>query len=387
LNRKIRVAHCLEQVRSGGVERRRLSLARRLDPQRFEQIVICTEALPELRAEFQQAGCSVFELGRMRRGVDWRKIRAAARLLREFRPDIAHGAVFEGVIVASLSGRLARVPVIVAEEIITPVGRRLTGHLYFRLLTALADKVVAISAAVRDYLVGTIRVPPTKVRLIYNGVAEPQPASADELRAVRSALGIADGAPVIGTLSRMAAPAGHPPDSHKRIRFAIWAMEKILDYFPDARLLIVGDGPDRELLEFHARWARGKVREATIFTGFQHRVRPYLECMDVLVHPAETEGLPLVLVEAMLASRPIVASDVPGSNEVVADGETGFLVPFCASEPLGDKAIELLRDPHLRAKMGAAGLKRARELFSEDRYVREVASLYEELAPNRPDRS
>jgi glycosyltransferase involved in cell wall biosynthesis len=72
---------------------------------------------------------------------------------------------------------------------------------------------------------------------------------------------------------------------------------------------------------------------------------------------------------------------------VVADGETGFLVPFCASEPLGDKAIELLRDPHLRAKMGAAGLKRARELFSEDRYVREVASLYEELAPNRPDRS
>jgi glycosyltransferase involved in cell wall biosynthesis len=109
--------------------------------------------------------------------------------------------------------------------------------------------------------------------------------------------------------------------------------------------------------------------------------------MDVLAHPAETEGLPLVLVEAMLASRPIVASNVAGSNEVVADGETGFLVPVRNPRALADKTIELLGDPQLRARMGAAGLKRARTLFSEDRYVREVANLYEELAPNRPDRS
>lgn len=387
MNARIRIAHCLEQVRSGGVERRRLSLARRLDPQRFEQIVICTEALPELRAEFDQAGCQVFELGRIRRGVDWPKIKAAAKLLREFRPDIVHGAVFEGVIIAALAGRLARVPVVIAEEIITPVGRRLTGHLYFRVLAGLADQVVAISAAVRDYLVDTIRLPRSKVRLIYNGVAEPEPASPEELRAIRTSLGIAEDAPVIGTLSRLAAPAGHQADSHKRITFAIWAMERILDRFPSARLLIVGDGPDRELLEFHARFARGKVGEAVMFAGFQQRVRPYLECMDVLVHPAETEGLPLVLAEAMLASLPIVASDVAGSNEVVAEGDTGFLVPVRNSRALAERTIELLEDPRLRAEMGAAGLKRAREHFSEDRYVREVANLYEELAPNRPDRS
>ena len=385
MSRRIRLAHCLEQVRSGGVERRRLSLARRLDPQRFEQIVICTEALPELRAEFEQAGCRVFELGRMKRGIDWPKIRAAAKLLREFRPDIVHGAVFEGVIVATLAGRLARVPVIIAEEIITPVGRRLAGHLYFRLLTGLADQVVAISAAVRDYLIKTIRVPRSKVRLIYNGVAEPEAASAEDLRAVRSSLGLIEGAPVIGTLSRLAGPAGHPPDSHKRISDAIAAMKAVLQPFPDARLLIVGDGPDRSFLENYVR--REGLDAAVIFAGFQQRVRPYLDCMDVLVHPAESEGLPLVLVEAMLASRPIVASNVPGSNEVVADGETGFLVPVRSPHALAERTIELLADPQLRANMGAAGLKRARELFSEDRYVREVANLYEELAPNRPDRS
>ena len=385
MNGRIRVAHCLEQVRSGGVERRRLSLARRLDPQRFEQIIICTEALPELRAEFEQAGCRVFELGRMTRGVDWPKIRTAARLLREFRPDIVHGAVFEGVIVATLAGRLARVPVIIAEEIITPVGRRFTGHLYFRLLTGLADKVVAISDAVRDYLIGTLRLPRSKVRLIYNGVAEAEPASTEELHDIRTSLGLAEGAPVIGTLSRLAGPTGHPPDSHKRISDAIAAMKPILQRFPNARLLIVGDGPDRPFLEDHAR--REGLEDAVAFAGFQQRVRPYLECMDVLAHPAETEGLPLVLVEAMLASRPIVASNVAGSNEVVADGETGFLVPVRNPRALADKTIELLGDPQLRARMGAAGLKRARTLFSEDRYVREVANLYEELAPNRPDRS
>jgi len=381
--RRIRIAHCLEQVRSGGVERRRLSLARKLDPAKFEQMVICTEALPALLAEFEEAGCRVAQIGIMKRGIDWPKIRDAAGLLREFQPDIVHGAVFEGVIIAALAGHLARVPKIIAEEIITPVGRRWSGHVYYRLLTALADRVVAISAAVSRYLTQTIKLPRSKVRLIYNGVAEAEPAYADELRAVRTSLGLAADAPIVGTLSRLAGPAGQPPDSHKRISDAIAAMRLIVDRFPAARMVIVGDGPDREFLQ--RRVAQEGLEGTVIFAGFQARVRPFLECMDVLVHPAESEGLPLALVEAMFASRPIVASNVAGSNEVVADGETGLLVPVRNPGALARCTIALLENPRLRADMGAAALRRARELFSEDRYVRQVASLYEELAPNRPD--
>jgi glycosyltransferase involved in cell wall biosynthesis len=375
---RIRVAHCLEQVRSGGVERRRLSLAQRLDPDRFEQMVICTDASGELRREFENAGCRVVTIGALRRGLDWARINAATKLLRGFRPHIVHGAVFEGVIIAALAGRLARVPVIIAEETITPVGRRWTGHLYYRLLTGIADEVVAISKAVAAYLTKTIHLPRSKVRLIYNGVADPGPASAAELKAVRSEFGLRDGAPSIVTVGRLAAPRGAAPDSHKRVGDLISAMPAVLEQFPDAQLVVVGDGPDRPLLEQLA--CKAGIAGAVQFAGFRRRVRPFLEVADVLAHASESEGLPLVLVEAMFAARPIVASNVAGSNEVVADGETGFLVPVGHPAALASRIAELLRDPELRARMAEAGLQRARELFSEDRYVNEIVAMYEEVA-------
>ncbi len=378
---RIRVAHCLEQVRSGGVERRRLSLARNLDPARFEQMLICTEADPQFRAEFEKAGCKVHEIGALRGRFDWPRIRAAADLLRTFRPDIVHGAVFEGVVIAAIAGKLAQVPIIIAEETITPAGRRWTGHLYYRLLTAIADQVVAISGAVADYLVGGIKLPRSKVRLITNGVAEPPAPSAAALKSVRKSLGLAPDTPVIGTVGRLASPKGQPPDAHKRIADAIVAMRLVLEQVPAARLVVVGEGPDRAFLEQIA--AREGLGDAVTFAGFQSPVRPYLQCMDVLVHPSQTEGLPLALVEAMFASRPIVASDVAGSNEVVEDGVTGFLVPVRDPATLARRTIELLAKPELRARMGAAGLERARALFSEERYVREVAEFYEELAAKR----
>jgi glycosyltransferase involved in cell wall biosynthesis len=381
LQKKIRVVHCLEQVRSGGVERRRLSLARRLDSERFEQMLICTEASPELRAKFESAGCAIAEIGPLRRGVDWAKIQCAAQILREFRPDITHGAVFEGVIIAALAGRLAGAPIVIAEETITPIGRRVTGHLYFRFLAALADEVVAISNAVSDYLIRTIKLPRAKVRLIYNGVADPGPASAAELANVRAKLGLTEGVPVVGTVGRLAAPAGHPPDSHKHVADAIFSMNSILKRFPATKMVIIGDGPDRKLLEQRA--AEAGLGDSVLFVGFQSNVRPFLESMDILIHASATEGLPLALVEAMFASCPVVATDVGGSNEVVVDGETGFLVPFGAPQNIADRTVQLLAEPALRQHMGALGLKRAQELFSEDRYVREVSAMYDELLRQR----
>jgi L-malate glycosyltransferase len=272
LERPIRIIHCLEQVRSGGVERRRLSLARLLDAERFVQAVICTEAELSLRRQFEDAGCQVFEIGPMRRGVDLPKILRAANLMREFKPDIVHGAVFEGVILASLAGRLACVPNIIAEETITPVGRRWTGHLYYRFLASLAHEVVAISQGVYDYLTGAIRLPDSKVRLIYNGIAEPKAASPAELNAVRDHYGLEPAMPVLGTVSRLAASRGHAPDAHKRVSDAIEAMAIVLVSRPDARLLIVGDGPARPCLEQLARAKR--IEDRVIFAGFQATTRP-----------------------------------------------------------------------------------------------------------------
>jgi glycosyltransferase involved in cell wall biosynthesis len=158
----------------------------------------------------------------------------------------------------------------------------------------------------------------------------------------------------------------------------------VLGSHPETRLLIVGDGPARPQLEQLAR--ETGIADRVIFAGFQARTRPFFELMDVLLLPSRSEGLPLAPIEAMLASRPVIATDVPGSNEVVADGETGFLVPLGRFEEMAQRAGELLDDEALRKRMGEAGLGRARALFTEERYVSEIAAMYEQAAGRGADR-
>jgi glycosyltransferase involved in cell wall biosynthesis len=367
---RIEIVHCLEAVRSGGVERRRLSLAQCLPKDRFKQSLICTEISDELREAFTGAGCDVFAVGQVRHGLDWRIIRRAAKVLRQIRPDIVHGAVFEGVELAALAGRLARVPIIVGEETSDPHGRRWTGHLYYRFLAALTDRMVAVSPAVSRYLICKLWIPPSKVRTILNGVRNPGPAPAQEVEQLRRDLDLKDGDFVIGTVGRMV-------DKHKRMSDAIRALKIMLGECPGARLIVVGDGPDRAALEALADELG--VRDAVCFVGYQGRVRPYLDLMDVLVHPAASEAFGLVLVEAMFARLPVVATAVGGIPKVVEDQKTGLLVPPGDPAKVADRLLFLWRNPAVREQMGAAGAIRARATFSESRYVEEVAALYESL--------
>ncbi len=375
--KRIKVAHCIKVAQSGGVERRRLSLARNLDPNRFEQLLICGGASVQLTRQFEEAGCRVLTIGPMRRKIDLGRIRSVATLFRQFAPHIVHGAVFEGVAMASLSGRLARVPIIIGEETSHPTTRRWRGHLYYRALTMLTDRMIAVSPVVADYLTRTIRVPSTKVRLIMNGVHEPAPASAEDIKRVRGQLSLSPENLVIGVVGRLKGPEGHPPDSNKRVSDAIDALAIIIREIPSIRLLVVGDGPDRRWLEQRAI-QRG-VGNAALFTGYQAQTRPFYEIMDVLAHPSSSEATPLVLIEAMFAQLPVVATNVGGIPYVVEDGRTAFLIPPANPQLLANRLLQLLRDPSLRARMGVAGQQRARLRFSEERYVREVGQFYDDL--------
>lgn len=344
-------------------------------------MLICTEASPDMKQRFEAAGCPVVAVGRMARGIDYSRIAAAASALRTFRPHIVHGAVFEGVIMAALGGRLAGVPIIIGEETSHPTTRRWRGHAYYRALVAITHQMVVVAPAVADYLTETLRVPRAKARLILNGVREAPPATEAEIAAVREQFDVSPSDFVIGAVGRLAAPSGHAPDSNKRISDAITAVARILKICPRARLLIVGSGPDQEFLRKLA--AEKNLQESVIFAGYQPNTRPFYEIMDVLVHPSASEALPLVLVEAMFARLPVVATNVGGIPVVVEHGRTGFLVQPLRPEKLVERILQLWNDPELRERMGTAGLERARQHFSEERYVGDVASLYEELVERR----
>jgi glycosyltransferase involved in cell wall biosynthesis len=155
----------------------------------------------------------------------------------------------------------------------------------------------------------------------------------------------------------------------------------VLKSIPNAKLLIVGEGPDGTMLRSLARQLG--VSEHVCFAGYQGNTRPFYEVMDIFVLASAHEAFGLVLVEAMFARLPVVATRVGGIPTVIKAGETGFLVKPKDPEELADRLLVLLNDASLRQSMGEAGLFLARAKFGADLYVSHFDALYQGLAAER----
>ena len=209
--------------------------------------------------------------------------------------------------------------------------------------------------------------PAGRIEVVHNGVAPPPPRANGS---VRAELGIPEDAPLVGEIARLCEVKGQ--------RELIAALAQL----PDARLLLVGDdleqgGAFRAGLERDAE--RAGVRERVIFTGYRPDARALVGELDVLALPSWTEGLPLVVLEAMASARPVVATPVGGTPELVADGETGLLVPPRDPDALAAALRRLLADADLRRRLGEAGERRAREEFSLDAMCARVLAIYDEI--------
>ncbi|MEQ1779388.1 MAG: glycosyltransferase [Nitrosomonas sp.] len=369
--KKIKILHALVRVGSGGVEQTRLSLVKHLDRNIFEQCLVCSDYFGGLPGELEDAGCPVHEVGVLKHPFDPNPYSKVLKVIRTFKPDIIHGAVFEGVSFAAVSGRLGGVPIILGEETSDPQDRRWTGHLLFRILAGMTHHMVAVSPAVRTYLIGKIHLPVNKVTLINNGVAEAPSTNPSEVEELRHTLGLTDHDFVIGTVGRLY-------DNHKRVSDLIRALGIMhLSHF-HAHLLIVGGGADEEMLRQLA--AGLGIAQHVHFVGYQANPRPYYTLMDVFALASSWEAFGLVLVEAMFANLPVVGTRVGGIPTVVREGETGLLVEPRQPQALADAFLTLFRSPGLRHEMGRKGRIKALAEFGEERYVREVGELYQKLA-------
>lgn len=369
--RKHKILHCLFRVGSGGVEQRRLSLARNLDPDLFEQKLICTDAWGGLLSSFKSANCEIFDLGQIRHIADSNVYRNAFRVINEWQPDIIHGAVYEGVAIAAVSGRLGKVPIVIGEETSDPKNRRFLGHALYRFLASLTHHMVAVSPAVQRYLISTLSIPAHKVSLINNGVFERMPLTSDVIEKTRVQFGLHSENFVIGTVGRLV-------NDDKRVSDLIRALAIVQGRgFPHVRLLVVGDGPDRNALADLAS-ALG-VENSVIFAGYQSDPQPLYGVMDVFALASASEAFGLVLVEAMFEGLPVIATNVGGIPGVVEDSRTGLLVPPMSPVRLADAMQSFINDQNLCHVMGARGRDKARAEFSEERYVADVDRLYKKL--------
>jgi glycosyltransferase involved in cell wall biosynthesis len=242
-----------------------------------------------------------------------------------------------------------------------------------KLFSVLADFVVTNSRSERQLLVDN-GLPSHKVRAVHNFMYLPPPEAPICASEVRPQWGLEDDAPVIGCVARLVSVKGH--------QYLLEAARTVLSEVPQARFLIVGDGPLRAELEQMAEELG--IERHVIFTGFLRDEIPSLyACMDLLALPSTYESFGNVSMEAMSFKTAVVASDTGGIPEVVIDGETGLLVPPRDPDSLAKALLTLLKDKSLRQRMGAAGCKRVRGYFTRDRAVDELEEVYASLLSDR----
>ncbi|MCF1750301.1 glycosyltransferase [Mariniradius sediminis] len=362
---KIRVLQCIETISSGGVEQTRLTLAKILPKDKFEIKMTCSHASGPIAEALQAEGVELIPLGSMKHPFDWNIHKQVQAIIREYKPHIMHGGVFEGNSLTALSGTWMRVPVRIIEETSDPQNRSSRANWLLRQFSKMVDKVTAISPNVERYLLDTARIKRSKVQRINNGVPLPALVSEVQKNAMRQRLGIGEDAVVVGFVGRFF-------NDHKRMTDLLEAISIVNE--EKLKLLMVGDGRDRQMVE--ERIKELGISERVILAGYQSDTAMYFAIMDIFSVPSAREGFGLVAAEAMMHHLPVIASQVGGLKDVVLDGVTGYLVPPQNPSILADCIKKLLADPELSQKMGAAGYQRAVKNFSAARYCRDVESLY-----------
>lgn len=383
MDKKTNILQVVLSLGCGGAERLAVDLCAKLNANGFNASLCCLDGLGELEDEAKKRGVKVFLVQR-KQGKDLTLPFKLAGLMRKNNIQVVHTHNLTPLLYGTLAARIARVSAVVN----TRHGREKKHG--GRFIWGMNNAVAAISQDAKRELLKCNHIKPEKVRVIYNGIDmetfkiasslplallgvaprndEGEGARNDCYCDLRKELNIAADARVIGTVARLSAEK----DQHTLLS----AFTKVNALIKDSILVIAGDGALRDDLESHARYLG--VHEKVRFLGFCRDIPRLLSIFDVFVLSSLTEGISLTLLEAMAAGKPVVATNVGGNPEVVAEGETGLLVSPKDPEKLAEAIIRLLQNPELARKMGEAGHRRVEEKFSLDRMVREYEELYRE---------
>lgn len=361
----IRVMYVIWSLGLGGAEQVVIRLATGLDRRRFTPIICCLNDVGAFAHQAQRRGIEVIALSKQRR-YDLLMLWKLARLMRQRRVAIVHTHLWGANCWGRLAAWMAGVPVIIAHEHGMQPWR---GRLHFfidRLLMRLTDRVLFASEQVRQDYVARVCSHADRCQVIPNGVA-----SVTEManrHAMRQRLGWSEQDRIILSVGRLAPEKGY--------RDLLDAFATVLRCVPEARLVIIGDGAQRqELAVLHNRCGlNGHVK----FLGRLDEVGPWFAVADLYVQPSHREGLPLAMLEAMAAGLPVVVTRVGDAAHVVETGGGGIVVPPQDPARLAQALAQLLQDPQRRSRLAIAAQATVQQLYSIEQMLDRVQGVYKE---------
>ena len=300
--------------------------------------------------------------------LDARMLMEMVRVIRRYQPKILHvhcrrGGDYFG----SLAARLTRTPAVITRRVDNPESR-----MGAKLKYGGYDAVVAISSGVRNAL-GSAGLDPGRIELIPDAVDSGRFTEGCRRQWLKEALGYGSQYKLVGVIAQLIPRKGH---GH-----LIRAIPSILSEEPQARFLLLGQGPLRAELERQCR--RQGVEEVVRFAGFREDIDRILPCLDLVVHPAEMEGMGVALLESAAAGVPVVASRVGGIPEVVRHGRTGYLVDAGRPDQIARRVVQLLNDPLTARRFGDNAKRLALAEFSIDKMVSAYIRVYRSLSDQK----
>lgn len=377
----LRVLWLIDSLTLGGAESLVLPFARAVDRSQVDLRVCCLKSIAgnPIEERLRDAGIPVTNLG-ARNLRDLSAFRRLLALIREQRVQVVHAHLTYAVIWGVLACRLAKVP-IVATLHVAPTSASgfqrdsIREWLMIEFLRWRRATILAVSEAVRGAFVAKYNLPPYRIQVIHNGVKVVTFERRNPERGIqlRQQFRFPQNAKVLITVAVLRAPKG--------VDILLRALPAILRAVPELRLLVVGEGPTRD------SWTRLAahlgVDEAVHWAGYRQDVPALLAGSDLFVLPSREDAFPTVLLEAMAAELPIVATNVGGIPEIINSPAVGVLVPPRDPAALAKEITELLQQDKTRKTIAAAGRRRVVEQFSGQRWMDRLMTAYREATGER----
>ena len=365
---KISILEIIGDSSLAGAHRHLLSIIENLDLDKFK-IHVITPPGP-LAGEIKDLKRKIdTDIIAMRSRSDFLAIRKIRQHIKHIKPDVIH---VHGTRAGAL-GRLAaiglNIPVIYTEHLwtkhytINNVFIRWCHMVGYWFLDLFTNVNIAVSHAVKEFLIDNNISRTEKIKVIYNGIADTNLKAkvfqSDKEFVIAS----------VGTLNRI-----------KGMQYLIRAMDRVHQEFTEAKLEIIGDGPFKNKLVKEVE--KYKLKKIVKFVGFTNEVEKYLTKFDLYIQPSLSESFGLAIVQAMNIGLPVIATNTGGIPEVVTDGKSGVLVKPADSKELATAIIELLRNPKRGKIMGEMGRQDVRIKFNLEDMIDELESVYEEVVKN-----
>ena len=371
---KKRVLQFIGSFHQGGSERQAVALTRLLQNEgSFDVFAATLNKQGVLRAEIDRIGLPEipeFPLTSFHNPNFVGQVRRCAKYLRENKIDLVHTHDFYTNVFGMAAATLAGVSVRVASKRETGGMRSGAQKLVEKIAFGRAKAIVANSNAVRNPLIGR-GIGADKIHVIYNSIDLARFTTAPEASRLQT---VGDVGLSIGENARLITLVANLRHSVKNVPMLLRAAKRVTEHDENAHFVIAGEGELRHELEGLA--VRLGVARNVHFIGRCDDVPSLLAASYASVLTSSAEGFSNSVLEYMAAGKPVVATNVGGAAEAVADGESGYLVASDDDAAMAERLVELLNDPGKAAAFGAAGKRAVAEKFSEEIQLRKTIELY-----------